>query len=231
VGWRDWRGKTFVVPAARPRDGWRVAGDDLYTCVAPPGFEKDPAVTEAIRSFDPAIIPAWRIQLWHAPESDATLRVVHHGIMRHYPYPRWLRRRFHVELPQCWEAPEPNFLDVFFEDDHTTNYVGPSAYIPWDWQVYRYCRAQYVLLTTQTYMKRMEARRKRIAEERAKHQEELAYRRQHFEKTAAPILEKLTPQDWAEYEELRRTRGRSARRVSVAMGGAAVRFPGPPPGA
>jgi len=228
VGWRDWRGKRFVVPAARSRDGWRVAGDDLYTCVAPPGFEKDPAVTEAIRSFDPAIIPAWRIQLWHPPESDKVLRAVHHGIMRHYPHPRHLRQRFHVELPQGWAGPEPNFLDVFFDDERQTNHIGPAAYLPWDWKVYRYCRAQYVLLTVETYMKRMEARRERLAQEREKHQEELAYRRRHFEKTAMPILETLTPRDWSEYEELRRTRGRSARRVSVAMGG--VRIPGPTPG-
>jgi len=224
VGWRDWRNKAFVVPTARSRDGWRIAGDDVYTCVAPAGFDKDPAVTEAIRSFDPEMVPAWRIQLWHPPGSDALVRSVHHGIMRHYPFPRNLRQRFHVELPQGWIGPEPNFLDVFFSDDEKTNHIGPGAYMPWDWSVYRYCRGQYVVLTDERYRKRVEAHRARIAEERRKHQEELDYRRRHFERTAMPILETLTPQDWKEYEELRRTHGRSARRRSLVID------PGSPPG-
>ena len=227
MGWRDWRNTKLVVPRARPRDGWRAAGDDVYSCVAPPGYEKDPAVTEAIRSFDPLMIPAWRVQLWHPPEKDDVVRVVHHGIMRHYPDPRFLRQRFHVELPQGWEGPEPNFLDVFFEDPRKTNFVGPAAYMPWDWSVYRYCRGQYVFLTTKIYQERVERHRKRDTEEREKHQAELGYRRRHFEKTANPILEKLTPSDWAEYQELQRTRGVSARRRSVAIGGA--RFVGTPP--
>jgi hypothetical protein len=223
VAWRDWKNRRLVVPVARPRDGWRVAGDEVFTCVAPPGFEKDPAVTEAIRSFDPGIVPAWRIQLWHPPGEDLVVKVVHHGILRHYPFPRQIRAPFHVELPQGWDGPEPNFLDVFFDDDRATNFVGPAGYIPWGWSVYRYCRAQYVLLTVELYQKRVEAHRARVAAERAKHQEELDYRRRHFEKTAMPILEKLTPQDWAEYGELVRTRGRSARRKAIAV-------PGTPPG-
>lgn len=229
MGWRDWRGKSVPVPLARPRDGWRLAGDDLYTCVAPAGFEKDPAVTEAIRSFDPGMIPAWRIQLWNPPGEERVLRVVHHGIMRHYPYPRHIRAPFHVELPQGWDGPEPNFLDVFFDDDRKTNHVGPPAYMPWDWGVYRYCRGQFVMLTMDIYQKRVERHRERVADERRKHQEELDYRRRHFEKKALPILETVTPQDWREYEELRRTRGVSKRRMTLAIGGAVVKSPGSPP--
>jgi hypothetical protein len=224
MGWRDWRNKRFVVPKIRSREGWRVAGDDVHTCVAPAGFEKDPAVTEAIRSFDPEMVPAWRIQLWHPPDSDLVLKAVHHGIMRYYPYPRNLRQRFHVELPQDWRGEEPNFLDVFFSDERKTNHIGPAAYMPWDWHVYRFCRAQYVLLTSELYEKRVAAHRRRMEEERAKHQAELEYRRRDFEKTAMPILETVTPKDWEEYAELRRTRGHRARRLSLVID------PGSPPG-
>jgi hypothetical protein len=219
VGWRDWSSRTVAVPAARPIDGWRVAGDDVYTVVCPPGFEKDPAVTDAIREFDPEIIPAWRIQLWHPPGEMSVLKVVHHGIMRHYPYPRFLRTRFFVELPQGWDGPEPNFLDVFFQDESKTNHIGPPAYMPWDWSVYRYCRANWIVLTQEKYKKRVERHRERIAEARRKHLEELAYRRRHFEKTALPILEGVTPEDWKEYEQLRMRRGRSARKVSIVVPG------------
>lgn len=217
MGWRDWKNTTVVVPAARPEDTWRVAGDDVYTCVCPPGYEKDPAVTEAIREFDPEIIPAWRIQLWHPPGETSVLKVVHHGIMRHYPYPRFLRQQFHVELPQGWLGPQPNFLDVFFDDEEQTNFIGPPAYLPWDWHVYRYCRANWILLTVELYQKRVEAHRERIAEARRKAQDEIDYRRRHFEATAMKMLEKLTPEDWKEYELLRQRRGRAARRVSVAI--------------
>lgn len=217
MGWRDWRGKRLVVPRARSRDGWRVAGDDSYTCVAPAGFEKDPAVTAAIHSFDPEAIPAWRIQLWHPPDSDELLRVVHHGIMRHYPYPRYLRQHFQVEVPQGWDRPVPNFLDVFFDDPRKSNFIGPPAYLPWDWSVYRYCRAQYVLLTAAIYRERVKRHRERIERERARHAAELGYIQDHYEKTAIPIMEKITPEDWAEYEQLRLTRAHLKRRVSIGL--------------
>lgn len=217
MGWRDWRNKVFVVPRARSKDGWRVAGEDVYTCVAPVGYEKDPAIAEAIRSFDPGIIPAWRVQLWHPPGEDTLLKVVHHGIMRHYPDPKQLRVSFHVELPQGWDGPTPNFLDVFFADDRKTNHIGPPAYMPWDWSVYRYCRGHYVLLTAELYKQRVEAHRRRVAEERAKWQAELEYKRQFFERTAMRLMEKLTPQDWAEYADLRRTRAHLARRKSFVI--------------
>ena len=216
MGWRDWTTGS-VASAARPQVGWRVAGDDLYTCVAPPGFEKDAAVTEAIRSFDPEMVPAWRIQLWHPPGTNDVLKVVHHGIMRYYPFPRFLRQLFHVEVPQGWEGPVPNFMDVFFDDDEVTNHIGPGAYMPWDWHVYRYCRGNWVLLTQQKYHARIEAHRKRVADERRKDAEERAYKRGFFEKTALPMMDKITPEDWLEYEQLRQQRGRSARRTSVAI--------------
>lgn len=223
MGWRDWTRRTIPVPLARPIDGWRAAGDDVYTCVAPPGYEKDPAVTAAIRSFDPDIIPAWRIQLWFPPRTMEILRVVHHGIMRHYAYPKNLRQRFHVELPQGWDGPEPNLLDVFFSDERKTNLIGPGAYMPWDWHVYRYCRNTWIILTSDVYRERVERHRERMRQEHERQWTEIDYRRRHFEKTAMPMLEKLTPADWAEYNELLRTRGRSARRKQFAV-------PGSPPG-
>ena len=67
-------------------------GDDRYSCVAPPGFEKDPEVTAAIREFDPGIVPIWRIQRWRFPGERHETLVVHHGIGRYYPYPRQDRK-------------------------------------------------------------------------------------------------------------------------------------------
>ena len=217
MGWRDWTNTRFVVPVARRTEGWRAAGDDVYTCVPPPGYEKDPAITAAIREFDPQIIPGWRIQLWHPPDEMSVLRVVRHQIFRHYPSPRQLRARFHVELPQGWEGPEPNFLDAVFEDPMPTNFVGPPAYLAWDWKAYRWCRTQYVLLTAQKYRQRVEAHRARLAEARRKHQEAFEYIRRDVERRALPRLAKITPEDWKEYEQLRQT-GRPRRPMIVVPG-------------
>jgi hypothetical protein len=210
VGWRDWQNAVFEVPRERPRDGWRLAGDDVYTCVAPPGYEKDPAVTAAIHSFDPDVIPLWRVQLWYPPLQDVPVREVRHGIGRHYPHPRYLRKPFHVELPQGWEGPEPNFLDVIFEDPKATNWIGPPGYIPWDWKTYRWCRAQFIFLTVDKYRRRVERHRARIEEARRKKAEEIEYIRRDLERRMEPRLREITPQDWQEYEQMRRT-GRPRR--------------------
>lgn len=218
MGWRDWENSVLQVPVMRPRQGWRIAGPDLHTCVAPPGYEKDPAVTAALREFDPAIIPLWRVQLWHPPESDDVLRVVHHGIGRYYPFPRYVRQPFLVALPQGWKGPAPNFLDVFFEDPRPNKHIGPNAYMPWDWHVYRWCRAQYVLLTAEKYRRRVERHRARVEEARRKHAEEIEYIRRDLERRVQPRLEGITPEDWKEYEQLRQT-GRPRRPMIVVPGG------------
>jgi hypothetical protein len=204
VGWRDWQNRRLVVPAVPASDGWRAAGEDRYTCVAPPGYEKDPAVTAAIRSFDPTMIPMWRIQLWYAPREFEPIKVVHHGIGRYYPYPRYVRRPFHVDTPQGWTGEIPNFLDAFFEDPEPNKFIGPPTYIPWDWRTYRFCRQQWILLTVDKYRLRIAAHRERMEADSKKHTEEIEYRKRVFEKTALPMLDKITPQDWLEYMKLQR---------------------------
>lgn len=175
-------------------------GEDLYSCVAPPGFEKDPAVTRAIQEFDPGALPIWRIQRWAFPGADSVHLVVHHGIGRYYPFPRQLRRRFYVRMPVGAEYPAPNFLDAIFEDTESPSYRmgGPGEYMPWDWSVYRWCRRQFDRITKEKYLELIERHRERMEEFRRKFEEEVEYRKKQIEPWILKQLdERVADQDWA----------------------------------
>jgi hypothetical protein len=230
LAWRDWKNRTLQIPQRRPIDGWRLGAPDLYTCVAPPGYEKDPAITEAIHSFDPGVIPIWRIQVWLPPHSFEPMLAVHHGIGRHYPYPRQLRREFHVEMPQMATHPVPNFLDCIFEDQEANGYVGPGTYLPWDWWTYRWCRQKFEYLTSQEYARRLARKEEHLARLAEQHAAERQGELDEFSEWARKKLERagVTPQDWAEYAELLRTRARVGgrrRAVHWLPGSAAVAPP------
>jgi len=219
MGWRDWttRPRQLQVPLAQPSDGWRQGADDVYTCVAPAGYEKDPAVTAAIHEFDPGVIPFWRVQTWLPPGNAHPILAVHHGIGRFYPYPRHLRRHFRVSMPQFATHPAPNFIDAIFEDQEATNYRGPAGYMPWDWSTYEWCREKFVYLTSETYEARLEQKRERLAKMKAALDAENTYRMADFEKWALKHLEGTTPEDWREYHELLRTGRRGGRRRVVSV--------------
>lgn len=179
--------------------GFRQIGDDHYTCVAPPGFEKDPAVTRAIQEFDPGLIPIWRVQRWQFPGADSVHLTVHHGIGRYYPNPRQLRLRFHVTMPQGAEYPAPNFLDAIFEDTESPSYKvgGPGEFMPWDWSIYRWCRAQFDRITKEKYLRLVELHRERMEKERKAFEEELEYRKRQVEPWILKQLEeRVSDEDW-----------------------------------
>jgi hypothetical protein len=175
---------------------FRQVGEDVYTCVAPPGYEKDPAVTAAIHSFDPGVIPFWRIQRWLLDGGEQT--VVHHGIGRHYPYPKHLRRHFHVEMPAGADFPAPNFLDAVFEDQTALQYLrgGWGLYQPWDWSVYYWCREKFETLTVKAYDERVERHLARIMAILRAHREEIAYRKKQIEPWIERQLARVSPYDW-----------------------------------
>jgi hypothetical protein len=210
MSWRDWSQKRIGIPISKPVEFWRRLGADIYSCVAPPGYDKDPAVTAAIREFDPGVIPIWRIQAWMPPGESRSISVVHHGIARYYPVPRFLRRSFHVDLPQGWEQETPNFLDCFFEEppDHG---IGPAGYLPWDWTTYEWCRRQYVVLTDETFRARLEAAAASRKRETDRWQEDLERRQADFGRFAERKLANVSAADWREYQGLVASRGRSRK--------------------
>jgi hypothetical protein len=182
--------------------GWRIVGDDVYTCVPPPGYEIDPAVVRAIHEFDPGVIPIWRLQVWIRPNSEERETHVHSGIARHFPHPRYLRRPFRVTMPARAEHPVPNFLDAIFEDQTCAQYLfegGPGHFIPWDWATYEWCRRKYAVLTAKKFDDLMEARRERHAKMRKDWQEEIEYRKKQIEPFLMKKASELSDADWDAY--------------------------------
>lgn len=196
-------GPMTVVKQDNVRPMFQRLADDQYTCVPPPGFEKDPAVTKAIREFDPEAIPIWRVQRWRTPTASE-LNVVHHGIARYYPWPRYLRARpLRVEMPMGSRGHAPNTLDTIFEDQSTLQYKqgGPSDYCPWDWSAYAWCRFQYDKNTVTAWLRRAAAKAARLKREREAIDAELEYRKKQIEPFLLKKAEELSEYDWKQYME------------------------------
>ncbi len=194
---------------------WRILGDDRYTCVAPPGFEKDPAVTAAIREFDPGMIPFWRLQRWAIDGVERL--VVHHGIARYYPFPRHLRRHVHFDMPAIHTHDVPNFLDAIFEDQTAESYYrgGPGAYVPWDWRIYYWCRRQFDRLTVEAYDRLIEQRRAREAAIRKAWAEWIEYRKRQLEPYLLRQAERISEAEWEQLQQ-RQHRNAIRRRLGLA---------------
>lgn len=193
-------GPMTVVRQGSDRPAYQRIAVDRYSCVAPPGFEKDPAIIKAIREFDPQAIPLWRIQRWRTP-SALEVNVVHHGIGRYFPVPRYLRRELRVEMPMDARGPAPNMLDVIFEDDNTLQYKqgGPADYVAWDWSVYAWCRFQYDKTTVEAWLKRSERKAERLERERVAIEAELEYRKKQIEPWLLKKAGELSDHDWNQY--------------------------------
>jgi len=185
-----------VAPERRELPRFQRIALDHYTCVPVPGYEKDPAVTAAILEFDPQMIPLWRVQRWRTPEGEVS--VVHHGIGRYFPAPRYMRRYLRVEMPMDARGPAPNMLDVILEDDTTLQYKqgGWGAHHPWDWSVYAWCRFQYDKNTLEAWLKRSAAKQERLAHEREAIMAELEYRKQQIEPFLLKKAAGIAPSDW-----------------------------------
>lgn len=185
-------------------ENYEQIGPDRYSCVPVPGFEKDPAVTKAIREFDPGLIPIWRIQVWRYPNSRLETKVVHHGIARFYPIPRYLRRRFHVEMPAVQTHPAPNFLDAILEDDSTLDFKrgGPGGYVAWDWRLYSWCRAQYLRLTVKNWLAAVERRIERTKREHAALMDDIEGKKAEIEPWILRKLETIGDPAWRQYMEV-----------------------------
>jgi hypothetical protein len=183
-------------------DGFRQIGPDHYTCVPVPGFEKDPAVTAAVREFDPGLIPIWRVQTWGTPGSFRPLQVVHHGIGRYYPVPRYMRRSFRVDLPANDHSEPPNFLDAILEDQSTEQYRhqgGPGGYLPWDWSFYRWCRWMFNRITEETWQRFAREKQEREKREYEHILAEIEGKRKELEPYLLRKANEVSEYGWKQY--------------------------------
>lgn len=223
-----------------PIIGWEWRSERI-TAVAPAGYEADPAVTAAIHSFDPGVIPIWRISVYRAPNEDLFRQFVHHGIGRHYPFFTHVRKPFQVDMPVgSGPQDEPNFLDCIFEDVDSKGYLrsGPGDFMPWSWWTYKFCRINWERITQAAWDKRIEKRKAREAKMHADWKEELEYRKAQIQPFIDKKLSKLSAADWRQYAEHQAERDKAIRegrkpptyrtspkKVSVALGGRSPRSP------
>lgn len=195
-----------------PSAGWTWVGERI-SAVAPAGYEADASVTEAIHSFDPGVIPIWRISAYVPPGRTSPQTFVHHGIGRHFPYQRRVRRHFQCDMPLNATFGVPNFLDCIFEDTNSAAYIrgGPGDFWPWDWGVYYWARWHFERITAAAWVKRMEKRRAREAKARKDWEDDLEYRKRQLEPWIQKQLEKLSDADWDRYRAFMRERDRAIR--------------------
>jgi hypothetical protein len=118
--------------------GWRVIGEDFYTCVPPVDRQFDPSVLELIHSFDAGIIPIWRKQRYLRPGGKVPETFTHFGIARRVDTPSRNRLVLNVEMPEGEEYRRPNELIAIYEaqDETLMHHGGPGAYLPVDMRLY-----------------------------------------------------------------------------------------------
>lgn len=201
--------------------GWRIIGDDFYTCVPPVDLPADPGVTKAIQAFCPNAIPIWRKQLYLPPgEQTRTVLSVHHGIATYVESPRQMTRLFHVEMPANATHRQPNQLEMIFERPNPSDIGAPGVFLPWTNLVYLYLRANYRDDMTSN-VSIMDAIIRKAADDKARskksHDDELAYRQRRMEKRINRIFERMPANAWDQYVAALRS-PRERKRPYVFMG-------------
>ncbi len=119
--------------------GWREIGQE-FTTLSPVEYPRDPAVTRAIKVFDPGMIPLWCRWVFHSPSDDGRpVEVVfgRHAIGRYRPF----------SGNACFGSGPgqlPNVLELILEGDPDPRASDlPGAFVPWDWSLVAFLRAAY----------------------------------------------------------------------------------------
>jgi len=208
--------------------GWRLLGDDFYTCVQPVGGPvHDRAVVAAIHGFDPGAIPMWRKQRYLPPRRTQAVTVAHLAFGRHVRFPRRPLALFNVEMPLGPKPhPIPNELLMIWEFFDATYWYegGPGAVFPSDMRQFRYMRADYLKgdkkggdRFAERESKNIEAR----AQERDARAREAEYKQRRLDDYVERQLEMPgdTVRAFREYQERNRAmRAQAAARLGLSRG-------------
>lgn len=129
-GWR-WLGITY-----------EVAGGDPY---------KDPAITSAIRIFDPDMIPMTVRESFLSPADEGAPRTevfVRHALGRYIATPHYQHEPFACSTPPGYTGKIPNQIDlvwcgkVFGQYDPRGRDL-PGPFLPWDWRLHDFVQAAW----------------------------------------------------------------------------------------
>lgn len=175
-----------VADSPETAPGWRDMGMDfsLSEDVAHP---RDPAVTKAIQVFDPKLVPLWCRWGFLPPGGSEVVVFGRHAIGRWVDNPLQQKEMILSLVNQVefiWEG------SIFGNRDPRGSDL-PGSYMPWDWQLYSFCRQNFVRNPDAASMKDRfieqpkEAKKKR----RKKQAEEQAYIARDLEKFVNKKLE------------------------------------------
>lgn len=158
---------------------------------------RDPAVTKAIRVFDPTMIPVWVRWAFLSPSDTGEPKLVvfgRHGIARYVEDPHGELPPFPIIRSLYYDGPLPNKLELILEGEKDPRYSDlPGKFVPWDWALHARLRAAYNVWSVR------EAKRKFVTEvlearERAaeKRRAEEAYVRADLDRYATRKLEQVS---------------------------------------
>jgi len=190
--------------------GWRILGDDFYTCVPQAHMPIDKTVLRAIHSFDPGLIPMWRKQMFLPPGSVKPMVVTHYALGRRVRDPHGAYALLRVEMPRDAKHPKPNLLEVILENQDNKE-GGPGSHVKFNMGLYHFLRKQYTdAMTAKEINRKLEAAAKRKLEAKQKALDELAYRQKQLQPFITKMLERSNIQDFREYQA-RARRGYKAK--------------------
>ncbi len=187
-------------------EGWRVVGDDVYTCVPPPGYEIDQWILRRIHAFDRSVIPIWRMQAYLPPGSNQAAVFVHHGLAHYVKHPRRHLTLFGVNMPQPQRHQAPNELILIWEafDERMMREGGPGGFMRFGPELLRYLEKDYVRDTARPVAEMMEAKerlaRERKAADKMKRAAEAEYRHRALNQHVSRVQETATEDDFHAYQ-------------------------------
>jgi hypothetical protein len=118
-----------------------------HSAVQPEGTPFDPAITAAIREFDPFFVPIWSRKCYRAPTGEQLVmgyhtisRWLNHPVLDSYPLKL-------VAIPEDWPFPssqcvyEVRTWAIPWPKGTPQRKAGwPDIFLPCDWDIHKFCR-------------------------------------------------------------------------------------------
>jgi hypothetical protein len=176
--------------------GWREVGQ-FFSLSDPCLYPRDPAVTAAIRTFDPDMIPMWVSWVFLPDVKDAAshrpLVVGRHAIGH---YSAFRPDEFHstpILVPPNYFGPIPNHLDLILENGpgERPDAPLPGPFEPWDWKLYYKLRLMYARKTGKEAVADLREQQYRKQLRREKNQAALQQFQREMSRDAEKMLESM----------------------------------------
>ncbi len=172
---------SLSTPLRDKAPGWIFKGIEI-SCVPSETYPWDPKVVRAIQKVAPDIVPIWVKYIYEEPNdwgNPQTHVIGRHGLGAVNKSPHSERNPFPCRMPdmpcQGVYFERPNQVEWIFkgiEDPRAKDL--PGAYVPFDWDIYRFVRESYRRLTFS------EIKEKFLDRDKERHEATLASRQEYI---------------------------------------------------